>query len=742
MKKVMKNEEKIEVKFLVDKILYHDQETNFTIIKTTFKKYSSKFVPTSETIVKGHFVSLFVDDEYEGIGHWVRDAIYGWQFVLETHKRVLPSTEKGLRAFLTKFVKGIGTKTANAIVDTYGSETLKKIEEGWENIANVKGIGKKKAMLIHNKYMEHKHYENVAMFVLMNGGGYKTCLKVYEAFGQHAVSKISENPYSLCKIDKIGFLTADKFAKNLGFSYDSQDRIKEAILFYIDQQMQQKGHLYIEKDAIYKEINAFLEKNSAFEGTHELSKDKIDMALKGLEGKVVIEKDEDGERVYLQFFNFIENRIVLLLERLIKQEKTPIAHFSQIQSFINDYEKTGFKFAEAQKEAIFMALQSGFSILTGTPGTGKTQTINSIIKCIQSVKKDANILLAAPTGKASKRVTELTGMEAKTIHRLIGLGMEDKEEELEVESDILIVDEASMIDAYVFYKMLNAISNDTRVLIVGDYEQLPSVGAGLILRDLIASEKIPTTRLTQIFRQAQESQIVMNAHAIIREDEQLLSFDVSKKDCYWIETHAKLRVQEKIIGSIERLITSKRFTLDEIQVLTPIRKGELGTADLNRLIQEKFNKRTISKREYNISPILVFREGDKVMQTVNNYDLDVFNGEVGKIASIEDGADGLIITVDFGDKEVEYDEIQVEELELAYAISIHKSQGSEFKCVIMPVHESQEFMLNKNLIYTGLTRAKEMATMIGQRDVMNQVIKKNDNTIRNSRIKEKVIKAL
>lgn len=736
--------EKIKVKFVVKRISFRDEENHFTILKATFKEYDSNFSPTSDLVIKGYFVSLFEGDEYEGIGHWVRDSIWGWQFVLQEHKRVLPSSLKEIQVFLSKFVKGCGVKNAKAIVDFYRENTFKAIEEGWENIAKVKGISEKKARLIQEKYIEHKYFENVALFVMQFGVGYKTCIRIYEAFGQTSILKIKENPYCLCKVDRIDFFTADKFAKMLGRKHNCPARIQEAILDYLDYQMSQKGHLYIMKETLQGELNLFLEKKGAYGSNQKVSQAEIELALNALENdKIVIEQNKNRDSIYLKLYNIIENRIVNLLQRLIKEEKPLINSTSQIEKFIHDYEKSGYKFATAQKEALYTALQNGISILTGGPGTGKSETINSIIQCLKNAKKDALIELTAPTGKASKRLTELTGMEAKTIHRLIGLN-ESVESNVvkEVIADLLIVDESSMIDAYVFYKLLTAIESQTRVVLVGDFEQLPSVGPGLILRDLINSGKIPTTRLTEIFRQAKDSQIVTNAHAILKEDPTALSFNNSKNDCYWIETNEKFKVQSKMFVSIDRLIHSKRFTLDDIQVLSPMSKGELGTLDLNRLIQEKFNERNLLKKEYKVNATTLFREGDKVIQTINNYGLGVFNGEVGKITGIENDGDDSRITVDFGDKLIDYDTLNIEELVLAYAISIHKSQGSEFKCVIMPIHESQKYMLNKNLIYTGITRAREMVAFIGQIELFNTSILKNDNTVRNSCIREKIIKSL
>jgi len=748
-------EKLIPVSFEVKRIKHRNEDDGFAIAEVTFTRYESDEIPTSELIVIGHFPSIFEEDEFEGEGSWSKHDIYGYRFVLKWNKRVIPQTRKGIQEFLQRFVKGIGRATAKKIVDHFEEQTLAKIEEDWKNLLEIKGMGKKRAMMIHEKILKNKRYEEIAMFVLNHGGGYRTALRVYETFGETAIAKVRENPYVLCTIKKIEFPVADKFAKNLGFSFNHKERIKEGIIYLLEYCARVRGDLYVSASEIKQKLSGFLQKVGAYrDESYCLESNEIEKALSELKAsnKVDVEiNDTHDECVYLKRFSFIENRIVQLLKQLIEEPKEPIGTTAQIDGFIKHYEKKqGFTFAEKQKEAIHMALTNGISILTGGPGTGKTQTINSIIQCLKFIKPEADIRLSAPTGKASKRMTELTGMEAETIHRLIGLnGFEDEHEIQEVEGDLLVVDEASMVDAYVFYKLLSSIQDHTRILFVGDYEQLPSVGAGLILRDLINSGKIPTTKLTEIFRQSQNSQIVMNSHKVIEgkktSDTNGITFDSSKEDFYFIQRNDRIQAKQTIIETVKRLISNQGYSLDDIQVLSPMRKGDLGVWSLNRSMQDVFNPRAVSKNEYRVNELFTLREGDKVMQTTNNYDLEVFNGEIGVVQEIYENVDDgeTEVKVLFGDdKEVVYDALTVDELEHAFVITVHKSQGSEYPIVIMPIHPSQEIMLNKNLIYTAWTRAKQKVVMIGNLQALDKGVVKSDNTVRNSLIKEKIIKEI
>lgn len=740
----------IPMRFEVVKIMYRNSEDGYSILKVNFTHYPSTYIPTSNLVVVGNFFAIQEEDEFEGEGYWTENPTYGHQFVLNWSKLFTPVSKKGTKKFLQRFVKGIGSKTAEAIVNHYEEDTLQKIRENWKNLTAVAGVGEKKAKLIHYKLTEHEKFEKIAMFVLQQGVGYKVCLRIYEAFGDKAVERIKENPYALCDVPKVGFVVADKFAKSFGLPLNNPLRIQAGILHYILVQMKQQGHLYLMRKPFVKDLAVLLsDKNDI---SSKLKKNEIEKAIDALtmSHKLTVEvSDAQDECVYLTGYSKVEGLIVSRLKTLIEEPRENLVSDAQVDAFVAEFEiNNAIQFAEKQKQAIKMAMTQGISILTGGPGTGKTQTINSIIKCLKYHNPSATIVLAAPTGKAAKRMTQLTKMESKTIHRLINLiGNEIDEETDMIFADYLIVDESSMIDAYVFYKLINSIDENTRLLLVGDYEQLPSVGPGLILRDLINSNKVPTTRLTEIFRQAKESQIVMNSYKIINghktTGDDPLVFDHTKKDFFFIPKEDKMVIQGYLLKAIENSINNQGKTLADIQVLTPMRKGELGVYDLNKLIQKRFNPPHPSKEEIRTSVINVFRTGDRVIQTVNNYDLNVFNGEVGIVKCIERDGDDFAITVDYEDEKViVYDNLTVEEMMLSYAMTVHKSQGSEFPVVIMPIHGSHEILLNRNILYTAWTRAQETVICVGSLSALNKAADKTDGTVRNSRIMEKIQKQI
>lgn len=742
----------VAVSFEVKKIRHRNDSDGYTIFQARFIDYPSTFLPTSEIVIMGNFPSIFSGDEFEGVGSWKNSPIYGFGFHLEQAKRVVPHSEKGIQEFLKRCSKGIGSKTAKSIVDTFGIQTISLIEQDWKCLLKVKGMGEKRARKIHDQLVGHKKFEEIALYMLSNGASYNTALRVYESFQDSSVMRIKENPYILCGVQKISFQEADKFGRAEGVAFSDVERVKHGIWSFLELNTKSRGNLYVDKSFLVEKLQNFLWQYGAYKTERRVETiplAHIDEALKRLkdEEKIVIERDaQGGEIIYLTSYHVIENQIVRHLKKLIEEPRNPIALDTEIKSFIEGYESThGLKLAERQKESVFMALENGMSILTGGPGTGKTQTINTIIQCIKTIKPTAMIHLCAPTGKASKRMTELTGMEAMTIHRTIGLNSFEEENVTKmIEGDFVIIDESSMIDAFVFYKLLEAIDENVRILFVGDYEQLPSVGPGLILRDLINSGKIPTTTLDQIFRQAQESQIVMNSHKIIKgiktTEKDGLSFDVKKGDFYFVRRVDKLHAQQGIIDSVESFITNHGYKLQDIQILSPMRKGDLGVWQLNRLMQQKYNPASAFKKEMKLDEISLLREGDKVIQTSNNYDLGVFNGEIGYVESIGLNRDGeRIVEVKFDDKDITYDALSVEELELAYVMTIHKSQGSEFPIVIMPIHSSQDIMLNKNLIYTAWTRAKKTVVCVGTMTSLDKAIDRTDNTLRNSKIKEKIV---
>ena len=734
----------INIGFTVDKIKYRDDDTGFTIFKATFTKYVAFDIPTTDIVIKGTFQSIFEGDEFDGEGFWRKEKRFGYAFQLTDMKRTLPQTKKGMIRFIHRAVRGVGYQTATDIVDMFGLDSLRVIEDDWRALLKVNKIAEKRAKRIHQVIVSHKAFESIAIYIVSHGGTYKQALMIYETFGKDAILVIKDNPYVLKQIKGLSFKDIDQFAYKEGIRYDQPERVNEAILYFLEKDTEHKGNLYTTRTYIVEALPSFLSKEGAYPDTKQLTTETIIDGLSRLIKQDSLRVDTfDDEAIYLKKYQIVEFQVVKYLKALIEVDKQSLATVGEIETFLKRYqEERAITLASKQRDAVFMALRHGISILTGGPGTGKTQTINTILQCLFSLNPSATIHLVAPTGKASKRMNELTGIEAMTIHRKIKLyqGQEDKASDVLVEGDILIVDESSMVDAFVFYRLLKALDKGVRLLLVGDYEQLPSVGPGLILRDLIHSGRIPVTKLDEIFRQAQESQIVMNSHALIQGTPVSgLLHDESKGDFYFIPSTDKEHSQSVILKSIDKFITHYNYRFKDIQVLTPMRKGDLGFYQLNHLIQKRFNPASPVKQEFILDGIYVLREGDRVMQTENNPQLNVFNGEVGEIYDIQKDNEGQWeIEVHFDDREVYYDEASVYELELAYAITIHKSQGSEFPVVIMPIHSSQQHMLNRNLIYTGWTRAKERLVNIGEWSALDGAIARTDQTLRLSKIQDKI----
>ncbi|TCJ98277.1 UNVERIFIED_ORG: exodeoxyribonuclease V alpha subunit [Anoxybacillus amylolyticus] len=731
-----------KVAFEVKKIIHRNDENGFTVLRGKFDVERFPELPASQQTIIGHFVSVFELDEFEGEGTFTVHPKFGKQFQLSWAKRLIPTTKKGLQTFLSRCVKGVGKKTAENITKTLGMDAVAQIQQDWRVLLNVPNISEKKAKLIAAAIQESQAFEETFTFLAHHGIGYQKAIAVYENMKASAIPNIQTNPYCLTAIKTITFEEMDRVAKKLDFPYNHPFRIQQGILAYLERKAKQEGHLFMFVRQIKEQLPSFLLEIGAY---RELLDESIDEHLYHLEReeKIVMEQNRNGEQcVYLAHYAHIENKIVQYIRKRMSAQ--PLCNESDIAACLRAYESQhGIQLATKQKEAVYMALRQPISILTGGPGTGKTQTVNAILFCLEAIRPDTIIHLCAPTGKASKRLAEVTNREAKTIHRAIGLnGFEDVHRVQSINGDFLVVDEASIVDAYVFYKLLSATPPNMNILLVGDYDQLPSVGAGLILRDLIESHVIPVTTLTEIFRQAQDSQIVVNAHKLIKgkttKDPDGLSFDHRKGDFYFIQHRHEQVMKQLIIKSMEKMMTHYGYTLDDIQVLTPTKIGALGTHALNALIQETFNPKQEGQEEVMLKNKR-FRIGDKVIQTVNNYELEVFNGEVGRIMGMEQDKKGnLFVQVAFDNRHVRYPYEWTEELELAYAISVHKSQGSEFPVIIMPLHQSHLFMLNRNLIYTAWTRAKEKVICIGNQELLDLAIQRTDKTVRHSLIQEKL----
>ena len=726
---------------LVEAVIFKSEDTGYVVAKITANKEVNTIVGTMPLIKEGQ--------QIEVKGEWIKHKQFGRQFNVEEYKEVLPTSTKEIEKYLsTGIIHGIGPVTAKKIVKAFGEETLNILDNNIERLKEVEGIGKKKYNIIYQSYLETRELKDIIMFFQKHGVTINQCLKIYKKFGGDAQNIVSENPYILSdEISGIGFLTSDRIAKSLGIEPISDFRIQSGIKYVLNS-FSGLGNTYMPKDKLINEAQRVL----------SVDKELIEVNIYNsvLEGKIKIEKINEIEAVYSLPYYFCElgvtNKIITLSIENFQTINSDITF--EISSFER---KNNIVFADSQKEAILGAFENGIEIITGGPGTGKT----TIIKCIIEIYENngMKVLLAAPTGRAAKRMTESTGREAKTIHRLLEMGVSDNENSFfgrgegePLEGDVIIVDEASMIDIMLMNSLLKAIKLGTRLIIVGDADQLPSVGPGNVLRDLIDSEFIKVVRLKDIFRQGKESMIITNAHRI--NNGELPYLNKKGGDFFFDNRESNEEILETILDLVNRrlpLFNSKWSKIRDFQVLSPTRKGILGVDNLNNELQSILNPPSKDKKERKFKDS-VFREGDKVMQTKNNYSLKwnringygdnegvgIFNGDMGFIESISE--ENRTVTVVFDDeRRIVYDNLYVEELELAYAITIHKSQGSEFKVIITPAFMGSAFLMNRNILYTGITRAKELVVVVGNQRALKYMVDNTNSMERYSSLKERIV---
>ena len=682
-------------------------------------------------------------------GRWVIHPDYGEQLKVEFYEKKLPQTVDAMERYLASgIIKGVGPATAKKIVEKFGDKAIDIVQFNPEKLSEIKGISLEKALKIGQAFNEQRELKNVVMFLQEYGISPSYSAKIYKVFGDRTIEEIKKNPYRLAdEIFGIGFKTADRIAKNLGIEPTSKYRICSGIK-YVLSQAAAAGHTFLTDGMLLNYTAKLL----------EIDIENIDDALISLvmDRAVYIENCEDCRRVYLaSFYNAEINVSRKLLELACLSMKYDIDGFNdRIEQM---QQEDGIILADLQKEAIKAAMTSGVLVITGGPGTGKTTIIKTIIRLLG--KEGNKIALAAPTGRAAKRMTEATGFEAKTIHRLLEIGYVGDDEELvfqknaddPVEADVVIIDEMSMMDILLMNHLLKALRPGTRLILVGDVNQLPSVGPGNVLKDIITSKLIKTVRLTEIFRQAQESMIVLNAHRVNRGEPPLMN--VKDGDFYFITRNTGSSIVNTIVElCIKRLPATYGYDpMKHIQVLTPMKKGLTGVKNLNTELQKALNPPGKAKNE-KVFRDCIFREGDRVMQIKNNYNLrwikssdlncdgtGVFNGDTGIIKHID--TEEQVLTVLFEDERiVEYDFSILDELELAYAVTVHKSQGSEFPVIIMPAFTGPSMLMTRNLLYTAITRAKELVVLVGDADVVIEMINNDRETLRYSGLAEKLQK--
>ena len=707
-------------------IIFHNDENGYTV--AVFETEIEAFT------VVGNLPSVFVGRNYLIRGEFVLHPSYGEQFAIKEFEEVMPSTKDGIREFLASgAMKGIGRKTATAIVSHFGTDTLRIIEEEPDRLTEVPGIGVKTAEKIADAFSAQREFANITMYLQQFGISANYALKLYQVYGADTIQVIEENPYRLVEdIFGVGFKKADKIASLMGIEPDDEYRIQSGIKFTLGY-FAGEGNTYLPKTVLCEKTAQIL----------SLSIEKIEEQLTymAFKGDIHIEDIDGVHAVFLITYYIAEQNVCKCLAALNNAELKPVQ--GRIQSLISRTENsTGISLSENQKHAVINSLNMGVSVITGGPGTGKTTIINTIINILE--ESGLKTAIAAPTGRAAKRITETSGHYASTIHRLLEYYFSESENLMRVaktkedplDYDAVIVDEASMIDILLMNGLVSAIRPGTRLIIVGDADQLPSVGAGNVLRDIISSEYIYCTKLTEIFRQAKESMIVVNAHKINKGE--YPDCNAKDKDFFLMRRPG----EKDILATIKELCLTRLpnyysdvSPIADIQILTPVRKGLLGSINLNRELQEVLNPPNSALEEKTFGD-RTFREGDKVMQIKNNYQMKwknvedfsegegVFNGDVGTIHKVDREFNEITVIYDEY-KYVTYNFSQLDELELAYAVTVHKSQGSEFPIVIMPVSWFPPVLATRNLLYTGVTRGKRAVVLVGTDNKLNATVDNN-----------------
>jgi exodeoxyribonuclease V alpha subunit len=703
----------------IERITYFNEENGFTIARV--KVYGEHDLIT----ITGNLISPTPGEILAMEGEWVHHPKYGRQFKVHFSQTKVPATSYGIEKYLgSGLVKGIGPVMAKRIVKEFGDETFSIIDDDITKLTRVEGIGEKRIDMIKKAWDDQKEIREVMIFLQSHGvsSGYAT--KIFKQYGKQSIQKVKENPYALAMdIFGIGFVTADKIAEKLGFDKSSELRVEAGIL-YVLQHLSEEGHVYYPYEPLIEKCKQMLSVErdvivKAF-GTISMNKKIIIEDL----NEDLEEFKENNKAVYLAKLHFCETQIARRMKHLLHNKK-PVRHPEPGKTIDWVQKQLSLEFAAKQKQAVCAALEHNVLVITGGPGTGKTTIINAIIKILSQLH--SIILLAAPTGRAAKRMSETTGCEAKTIHRLLEFNFKQggftRNEENPLICDVLIIDEASMIDTVLMHHLLKAVPASTLLILVGDVFQLPSVGPGAILYDIIESGVVPVVILDEIFRQATESQIIINAHKINRGIVPQLSSMPEKTDFYFIRQEDPSRVLDIIITLVKQRIPV-RFGFDpvnDIQVLTPMNKGTAGAANLNIELQKALNP----GKDGLIRGHMNFKVNDKVMQIRNNYDKDVYNGDIGKIIVID--RENREVTISFYGRNVVYDFSDLDEIVLSYAVSVHKSQGSEYPAVVIPVLTQHYILLQRNLIYTAVTRGKKLVVLVGTKKALAIAVK-NDKT--------------
>ncbi|MDD4517242.1 MAG: ATP-dependent RecD-like DNA helicase [Limnochordia bacterium] len=712
----------------VERITYHNQDNGYAVLR--FLPYGEKDIITAV----GRFLAVDVGESFILHGDWYSHPEYGRQFKVEEYQLILPKSELGIERYLgSGMIRGIGPVTAKKIVDKFGLDTLEVIEQQPKKLKEVEGIGDTRVRMIQESFAAQKEIRNVMVFLQ----GYQIsptyAVKIYKHFGDAAIAKVKQDPYCLAwEITGIGFKTADRIAQNMGIGSDDPKRAQAALLYILDTAMED-GHVFLEEQELIARAEQELQipKEIAIKAVRELQTRR----------ELVKYAYEEGVAVYKPLMLHAEKGIAARLLALAQSRIDPQIPSSQLEILVAQAEKSeGITLAEQQKQAVMSALNSGVLVITGGPGTGKT----TIVKVILALLKDKKVALTSPTGRAAKRLKETTGKDAKTIHRLLEFGLDEetgrfrfqRNEQNPLHFDVVVVDEASMIDVLLMNNLLKAITPPARLILVGDVDQLPSVGPGNVLKDIIGSQVVDVVRLTQIFRQKRTSHIIQNAHRI---NDGSMPYLGNSGDFFFTYKEDP----EQVVETVKSLV-SKRLPkylnchpIRDIQVISPMRRTITGVDNLNHQLQGTLNPPTEHALEL-ANGQFRFRKGDKVMQIRNNYEALVFNGDIGRVRHVdpEERLLKILFPTEEGYKEVTYEDSDLDQIVLAYAVTVHKSQGSEYPVVVMPVTTQHFIMLQRNLLYTAVTRAKRMVVLVGTKKAIAIAVKNNKIEIRNSLLKD------
>ena len=732
---------RIVIDCVIDNIVYQNAENGYVICEVSSKEegdfYAVGYMPTARP---GESASL--------TGDWVNHPEYGEQFKVELYETIMPKEETAIIKYLSSgVIKGVREATAKKLYEAFGDSVFDVLTSEPEKVEKIKGIGHDRAVTICKSFNEQRSVQNIVMFLQQYSISANTAIKIHKIFGSEAVSVIKENPYALANaVDGISFKTADAIAYNIGIPKNSPERIACGVVYYLREAAYTNGHAYLPRGVIKEHTvyNLDITDTEAENAISELIADR----------DIILDKIDNNEVLYLYGMYHDEKYIANRVVEIATTESKYAISASRAEEEVDDFERdNGIKLAKKQREAVVTALSSGFMVLTGGPGTGKTTTINAIISIMENL--NIKVALAAPTGRAAKRMSQVTGRDAKTVHRLLGAQMVgnthtfSRDEENPLDCDVIILDEASMVDTSLMASFLRAVKPGGRIILSGDSDQLPSVGAGNVLRDIIDSDVVSTVKLSDIFRQSEESLIIVNAHKI--NNGEMPELGDRTRDFFFMR-RANPSDVATTVTELYKSRLPKTYGLNpmsDIQILSPTKKGITGTVELNRMLQLSANPPSQSKNEYKYGQT-VFREGDKVMQTRNNYDIEyttengedgvgIYNGDMGTVDSIHTQERYMIITFDDG-KIIEYPFTSVEDLDLAYAITVHKSQGSEFSYVVIPLSTYMPMLMTRNLFYTAITRAKTMVILVGSGRIVENMTKNNTYTKRFTGLLERLNK--